>query len=122
MASSSRSDLLRMGAFLGALLLVTGVVLLLTQGGSGGGSGPEDLGSVEGRLTSVTDTELRLQPATGGPVQRFSVRPIDRRTLDLPHLQTHMAQGLPSRVIYETADGERYAVRVDDLPGTPGAP
>jgi hypothetical protein len=115
MASSSRSDLLRMGAFLGALLLVTGVVLLVTGGGGSGASQPQ-VRTLDGRLTSVQQTELTLQPDGGGPVERFTVRPIDRRTLDLPHLQTHMAQGLPSRVLYETDGAERYAVRVDDLP------
>jgi hypothetical protein len=119
MASSSRSDLLRMGAFLGALLLVTGVVVLLT--GTGGGGGDQRVRTLDGRLTSVQETELTLQPDGGGAIERFTVRPIDRRTLDLSHLRTHMAQGLPSRVLYETAGGERYAVRVDDLPA-PTAP
>lgn len=104
-----------MGAFLGALLLVTGVVLLLI-GGGGGSDGGAQVRSVDGRLTSVQDTELTLQPDGGGAIERFTVRPIDRRVLDLAHLQDHMAQGLPSRVVYESAGSERYAVRVDDLP------
>ena len=112
-----------MGAFLGALLLVTGAVLLLTGGGasSGSGSGGAAVRSIDGKLTSVQDTELTLQPDGGGAIERFAVRPIDRRTLDLGHLQTHMAQGLPSRVFYESDGDLRYAVRVDDLPA-PTAP
>ena len=109
-----------MGAFLGALLLVTGVVLLLT-GGGGSGDRPAS-GQVDGRLTSVQETELTLQPNGGGAVERFTVRPIDRRVLDLDHLRDHMAQGLPSRVIYQSDGDERYAVRVDDLPASAAAP
>jgi hypothetical protein len=33
-----------------------------------------------------------------------------------------MASRLPSRVVFETAGKDRYAVRVDDLPGTPATP
>jgi hypothetical protein len=33
-----------------------------------------------------------------------------------------MAQGLPSRVVYESAGDERYAVRVDDLPAPATTP
>ena len=111
-----------MGAFLGALLLITGVVLLLSGGGGSGGAADGQVRSVEGRLTSVQDTELTLQPEGGGPIERFTVRPIDRRVLDLDHLRDHMAQGLPSRVIYQSDGDERYAVRVDDLPASAATP
>ena len=59
---------------------------------------------------------LTLQPTDGGAPQHFSIRPIDVRPLDLAHLQTHMAQGLPSRVFHVEEGGTRHAVRVDDLP------
>jgi hypothetical protein len=115
MASSSpRSDLIRMGAVLAALLAVTGVALLLTQGSSDG-AGAERFKSVDGRITAIDQTGLVLQPAAGGPAQSFTIRPSDVRRLDIAHLQTHMAQGLPSRVFYEDDGAARYAVRVDDL-------
>ncbi len=115
MASSSRSDLLRMAAVVVVLLAVTGVLLLFT-GGSDGGSGAAADPSVDGTLTAVTEQQLTLRPTDGGQPQRFSIRPIDVRQLDIAHLQTHMSQGLPSRVFYVVEDGLRYAVRVDDLP------
>ncbi len=115
MASSPRSDLIRMGAVLAALLAVTGVALFFTQGGSTCG-GADRFQTVDGRLTAVDQTRLVLQPAAGGPPQTFAIRPIDVRELDIAHLQSHMAQGLPSRVIYEQDGATRYAVRVDDLP------
>jgi hypothetical protein len=114
MASSSRSDLVRMAAVLAALLVVTGAVLLLTGGGSG--DRVSESATVDGRLTVVEQTRLVLQPNDGGPQQTFSIRPTDVARLDLPHLETHAADQLPSRVFYETEGSTRYAVRVDDLP------
>jgi hypothetical protein len=116
MASSSRSDLLRMAAVVVILLAVTGVLLLFTGGSDGGGAEAVADPSVDGRLTAVDEQQLTIQPSDGSPPQRFSIRPIDVRQLDLGHLQTHMAQGLPSRVFYVEEGGMRYAVRVDDLP------
>ena len=118
MASSSpRSDLLRMGGFLAVLLLVTGVVVLAMGGGGSGGAA----GTVEGRIATVNERELVLRPEGGGAIQRFVIRPIDVRVLDIPHLQTHAAQGLPSRVVFERDGATRHVVRVDDLPPPPGS-
>ena len=114
-SSSPRADLLRMGGFLAALLLVTGLVVLAMGGDASDGSA----GTVEGRITTVNDRELVLQPEGGGAAERFVIRPIDVRRLDIPHLQTHASQGLPSRVIFEREGAERHVVRVDDLPPPP---
>ena len=115
MGPSPRGDLRRMAAILAVLLLVTGAVVLLTGGGGGSGAA-ERLASIDGRILRVNAQELVLQPATGTEVERFALRPIDARTLDLAHLQTHAAQGLPSRVHFERDGSERHVVRVDDLP------
>jgi hypothetical protein len=112
---TERGDLVRMGAILVGLLVVTGAVLLAT--GSGGGGSPSvQRGTVDGTLLSASQEQgIVVQPSGGGPVQRFAVRPIDVRRLDFFHLQDHASQKLPSRVFYEQEGGQRYAVRVDDL-------
>jgi hypothetical protein len=112
---TQRGDLVRMGAILLGLLVVTGAVLLATSG-SGGGSSTIGRGTVDGTLLSASQEQgLLLRPSDGGAVQRFAVRPIDVRRLDFFHLQDHASQKLPSRVHYEEEGGVRYAVRVDDL-------
>jgi hypothetical protein len=115
MASSSRSDLLRMGAVIALLLLVTGGLLLVTSGGSDDRADSK-LPTMDGVLASVDGEKLVLTPTGGGSPQTFELRPIDARRLDLLHLQQHMAQQLPSRVHYLEEGARRYAVRVDDLP------
>ena len=110
---TQRGDLVRMGAILLGLLVVTGALLLVTSGG--GGASTVKRGTVDGTLLSASEQGIVVQPADGGPVQSFAVRPIDVRRLDFFHLQTHASQKLPSRVFYEQEGGTRYAVRVDDL-------
>ena len=105
-----RRDLLRLAGLIAALLALVGVVLLA---GGGGGSEEAASGRMTGILTSVSDTRLDLRPDTGDtPV--FTIRPQDRRNLDLFHLQQHSADALPSIVHYEQEGGTLYAVRVDD--------
>jgi hypothetical protein len=112
---TERGDLVRMGAILVGLLVVTGAILVATSG-TGGGKATTARGTVDGTLLSASQEQgIVVQPADGGPVQRFSVRPIDVRRLDFFHLQDHASQKLPSRVFYEQEGGTRYAVRVDDL-------
>jgi len=106
-----RRDLLRIAGLIAALLAVVGIVLLA---GGGGGSGERETGRMEGVLTEVSEARLVLQPARGGEPETFTVRPQDRRNLDLFHLEQHAADSLPSIVHFERVDGERYAVRVDD--------
>jgi hypothetical protein len=106
-----RGDLLRMAAILAVLLAVTGLTLLLTQGG--GDAGPAR-GAVEGRLVVVNEEQLVLQPADGSEPMRFRLKPVTARQLDLFHLQDHMAQGLATIVTYEREGDTLYALSADD--------
>lgn len=110
-AGLDRGDLLRIVGLIAALLAVVGVVLL-ASGGDGGGK--RSTGQMHGVLTEVGETRLVLQPSTGGDAEEFTVRPQDRRNLDLFHLEQHAADALPSIVHYEQEGDERFAVRVDD--------
>lgn len=104
-----------MAALLLGLLAVTGVLLQLTSGSSrddGGPSRPE--GTMDGVLTEVSEQELVLRRQDGGGEQRFVVRPVDARQLDLFHLETHSRNQLPSRVFFESEGDALYAVRVED--------
>jgi hypothetical protein len=69
---------------------------------------------VQGVLTTVEDSRLVLQPDNGGAEEEFTIRPENRRALDLFHLRQHASDRLPSIVHYEETDGTKYAVRVDD--------
>lgn len=117
MASSPRSDVLRMGAVMVALLALTALVLLLTSGSSGGTR--ERVASRDGLLTVVEPKRIVLEPSDGGSPVTFALRPIDARRVDLVHLQAHRDQGLASRVFFEREDGRLYALRVDDLQTAP---
>jgi hypothetical protein len=107
-----RGEVARMAAVLVALLLVTGVVLLVAQGE--GGSDLPDRGSVEGRLLFVSEEKLVLQPADGSGEITFELRPIHARQLDLFHLQTHASDGLATIVEYERDGDTLYALSADD--------
>lgn len=113
MGSSPRGDVKRMAAILVVLLLVTGAVALVSGGGSDAQS---RTASIDGRILSVDERMLVLKPVRGTQVERFPLRPIDARTLNISHLQVHAAQGLPSRVHFERDGAARTVVRVDDLP------
>jgi hypothetical protein len=106
-----RRDVLRLVGLIAALLVLVGIVLL--AGGSGGDAKPTT-GRAEGVLTTVADDRLVLEPQTGGPAEEFTVRPENRRDLDMFHLRQHAADRLPSIVHYEESDGTKYALRVDD--------
>jgi len=107
-----RRDVLRLAGLIAALLVIVGVVLLLGGGGDGSSSQGAS-GRMTGVLTSVSDTRLDLRTESGD-TQAFTVRPQDRRNLDLFHLQQHAADALPSIVHYEQEGGTLYAIRVDD--------
>ena len=106
-----RRDVLRLAGLLAALLVVVGIVLL-----AGGGSEKRTTGRQQGVLTTVPETKLVLQPSGGGTPVEYTVRPQDRRALDLTHLEQHAADALQSIVHYERVGDERFAVRVDDAP------
>ena len=110
-AGLDRRDLLRIAGLIVALLAVVGVVLLAS---GGGGGGERTTGQMHGILTEVSESRLVLQPSSGGDPEEFTVRPQDRRNLDLFHLEQHSADALPSIVHYEQQGGERFALRVDD--------
>jgi hypothetical protein len=112
-AGMPRSDLMRLGAMLAVLLVVTGIVLLATRGGSDGGSS-QRVATVTGVLTEVGESRLVLQPDDGGAPLTFQVRPEDARRLDLFHLRQHSSQQLSTIVTYERQGGTLYATRADD--------
>jgi hypothetical protein len=89
---------------------------MLAGTGSGGGSGvPANARSMDGVLTTVSQTELVLQPSDGSAPVRFALTPADARRLDLFHLQLHARDRLPSRLFYTQSSGGRTVIRVDDL-------
>jgi hypothetical protein len=110
-AGLDRRDLLRLAGLIAVLLAIVGVVLLA----GGGGSSEGGRGQMRGVLTDVSDTRIVLR-TDRGDTQDFTVRPQDRRNLDLFHLQQHAADALPSIVHYERDGNTRYATRVDDAP------
>jgi hypothetical protein len=105
-----RRDLLRLSGLIAALLVLVAVALLL----GGSGESKTTPGRVEGILTTVEENRLVLQPENGAPPEEFTIRPEDRRALDMFHLRQHSADRLPSIVHYEETDGTKYALRVDD--------
>ena len=108
----SRREVLRLGALLGALLVITGAVVLLTQGG--GDSSAESRG-IEGTIASVSESSFTLRPKDGGPDRLMTVRPEDARVVDVPHLEQHVRDQIPVRVVVREERGVTYAGEVIDL-------
>ena len=106
-----RRELLRLASLLGVLLLVTGAIVLFTQGG---GAAPEQQG-LEGVITSVDASGFMLRPQDGGPERRLTVAPQDARTVDIPHLNDHVRDQIPVRVVVRQEGGITYAREVIDL-------
>ena len=107
-----RRELLRLGALLGALLLVTGAIVLLTQGGD---SAEEPAASLEGTIVAVSQSGFTLQPQDGGQQRELGVLPQDAAVVDLPHLQDHVQDQIPVRVLIREERGTTYAREVIDL-------
>lgn len=107
-----RRELLRLAGLLGLLLLVTGAIVLFTQGG---GSGQERAAALEGTITSVREDGFTLRPADGGPERELGVQPRDAAVVDLPHLQEHVTDQVPVRVLLREERGVTYAREVVDL-------
>jgi hypothetical protein len=119
---TDRRDLIRLGALLGALLLVAGVIMFATEGGSGSSGAKARAGeaTIDGRVLSVTTEKLVLQPADGSPEISFDIRQIDLKRFDVFHLEQHAQQGLLTRVTFIRDKGKLYAVNALDAP-VPGA-
>ena len=116
---TDRRDLLRLTAFLVALLVAAGAILLATSGGSDSSDqGPTAPGAqvVDGLVISVTPEQLVLRPATGGAEMTFAIRATERPAFDVFHLKQHAADGLLTRVTYFSSGGTLYASRADDAP------
>jgi hypothetical protein len=111
-----RRDLLRITGLLAVLAVISVVAAVASGGGSGGDDGPKRA-EVVGVITTVTADRLVLRPADGGEEMQFAVRTSDARRLDIFHLETHSAQGLPTRITYERDGGTLYAVSaIDEVP------
>jgi hypothetical protein len=114
-AGFDRRELLRLGGFLAALLLIAGAIMLITGGGSDSkAGGPVTQAQAVGVLTEVSAERLVLQPSDGSAPIQFTIRPQDARTIDLFHLQQHSQDQLQSIVFYETDREQKYVLRVDD--------
>ena len=107
-----RRELLRLAGLLGVLLLVTGAIVLFTQGD---GSAGEQPAALEGTISSVRADGFTLRPADGGPERELGVLPQDAAVVDLPHLQEHVTDQLPVRVLIREERGVTYAREVIDL-------
>jgi hypothetical protein len=89
---------------------------MLAGTGSGGSSDtPAGARSIDGLLTTVSQTELVIEPTAGGPPVRFALTPADARRLDLFHLELHARDRLQSRLFYTQKGDQRTVIRVDDL-------
>ena len=104
-----------MAATLAVLLLAAGAVGFALSGddsgdGSAGDGAAAAQGTTTGTLVEVGAEQLTLAPEDGGDHEVFAVR----GRLDFVHLTEHVDEAWPVTVVWETVDGTRYAVRVDD--------
>jgi hypothetical protein len=107
-------------------LLLGGVGTLLAVGGFGGG-GDEDVRAYQQRppegkfetvdalVISAKASSMVLQPRTGKR-QTLGIREPDRPLIDVQHAQSHAALGQPVRVYWDTIDGERVIIYLEDSP------
>ena len=108
-----RREVLRLAALLGTLLVVTGLIVAVTQGGGGSSAAPA--GGVEGIITGVSESTFTLKPAGGGPERLMTVRAEDAAIVDVPHLEEHERDRIPVRVVVTEEAGVSYAGEVIDL-------
>jgi hypothetical protein len=99
-------------------VLALGALVALALLSSGGGSGSGgDVESVDGVLTSVDRDRLVIEatePVEGKSELELVIRPEDAPQLNLPHLETHAAQRLGTRVYYERSGDRFFAVGAED--------
>jgi hypothetical protein len=94
--------------------LLLALLALSCGGADDAGDEAPVTGTTAGVIVEVTDQQITLAPDGGGEPERFAVRPIDARRLDLFHLAQHAQARWPVRVVWRAVDGIRYAERVDD--------
>lgn len=116
-ASVSRKALFVIGGVLGFILLalLTFVGLSFFSGSPTKSRATKDLPYVDGIIMAATDTSLKLQ-GNDGTSRTFLVRKKDLAALNIQHMQSHAAIGLPTRVLYDKHGKKLFAVAAEDAP------
>ncbi len=84
-----------------------GIVALAVVAGCGSPSS----GVFDGLITDVAGGRVTVSELGGGGSETF----VDESDVGEPHLREHQREDWPVRVFWETRDGDKIAVEIEDL-------